>query len=378
MFRTKDIARWLAVACTAASLPAFATGPGQDRFHDPEADAPYKVWDSVPVITMQPLVLDPSGTSAAIEWMTDSDADGTVYWGEKELVNHAVASHDGLVDVGTFHRVVVDGLRPGHTYRYQVASRRVVAVKPYWPERGGTVRSAVTAFRTLDGSSPKAQFAVITDTHEKAGRVEALMKLIDPASVDFVVHEGDTVNYAVSEQQMKDVFLAPAAVTLKGATPLIYARGNHEYRGPFARNLGAYLKAPEGGYDFSRDAGPVHLIVLDTGEDKPDETNVYAGLNGLREYRKEQFKEFEALLLEPAMATAPFTVLLAHQKDFGWLDGRNDQWMQAANAAEVDLFIAGHEHRFEHLKPGRSMATGFLSSSWGRIRWRGSRPMRPP
>jgi hypothetical protein len=39
--------------------------------HDDEADAPYKVWNSTPAITMPPLLLDLSDTSAVVEWMTD-------------------------------------------------------------------------------------------------------------------------------------------------------------------------------------------------------------------------------------------------------------------------------------------------------------------
>ncbi len=341
-----------AVCCLLAALPAYAEPAPQERFHDPEADAPYAVWDSKPALTMRPLILDPSGSSAVIEWMTDSDADGTVHWGEGSLDHVSVAQHDGLLDVGTLHRVVVEGLKPGHTYKYQVASRRVVALRPYWPERGSTVQSDPATFRTLDSAAKSVRFAVMTDTHEKVSRIGKLVARIDPGTVDFVVHNGDAVNYATSEQQIKDVFLAPMSSALKGTTPLIFARGNHEYRGPYARELGRYFKGPDETYDFSRDAGPVHFIVVDTGEDKPDETNVYAGLNDVKQYREREFQRFSHLLAEPGVAKASFRVILAHQKDFGWLDGHNDAWMSAANQAGVDLVIAGHEHRFEHIKPG--------------------------
>ena len=125
----------LALAGLLLALPVLAATKQAKPFHDDEADAPYKVWNSTPAITMPPLLLDVSGTSVVVEWMTDSDADGSVRYGERALDHTAVAEHEGLLDVGTFHRVVIDGLEPGHTYQYQVASRRVVVVKPYWPER---------------------------------------------------------------------------------------------------------------------------------------------------------------------------------------------------------------------------------------------------
>jgi acid phosphatase type 7 len=44
--------------------------------------------------------------------------------------------------------------------------------------------------------------------------------------------------------------------------------------------------------------------------------------------------------------------VLGHQPDWGWTGGDNAKWTQLANQAHVDLFIAGHEHRFMHIKPG--------------------------
>lgn len=342
----------LVLAGLLLALPALAATKQAQPFHDDEADAPYKVWNSTPAITMPPLLLDVSGTSVVVEWMTDSDSDGSVRYGEHGLDRTAVAEHDGLLDVGTFHRVVIDGLEPGHAYQYQVASRRVVAVRPYWPERGNTVQGEILHFTTLALAHTNARFAVITDTHEKVPRIHTLLGEIRKTPEDFVAHLGDTVNWAESEQQFKDVFLAPTAEDLGGNTPLLYVHGNHEYRGPFARQLGAYLHEQGGRYDYVRDDGPLHLIAVDTGEDKPDGTNVYAGLNDLRDYRREGLLRFGAALSDAHTRGAPFTVVLGHQPDWGWSGGDNAKWTQLANQAHVDLFIAGHVHRFMHIKPG--------------------------
>lgn len=348
--------RWPHFGCALAglllALPALAATQQAWVFHDPEADTPYKVWNSTPAITMPPLLLDVSDTSVVVEWMTDSAADGSVRYGEQALDRTAVAAHDGLLDVGSFHRVVIDGLEPGHTYQYQVSSRRVVVVKPYWPERGNTVHGGTLRFTTLDAARPTARFAVITDTHEKVPRIHALLGEIRKTPQDFVVHLGDTVNWAASEQQLKDVFLAPTAEDLGGTVPLLYVRGNHEYRGTFARELGPYLHAQDGRYDYVRDDGPLHLIAVDTGEDKPDDTNVYAGLNDLRDYRRQGLARFGTALADARTRSAPFTVVLGHQPSWGWTGGDNAKWTQLANQAHVDLFIAGHVHRFMHIKPG--------------------------
>jgi len=61
------------------------------------------------------------------------------------------------------------------------------------------------------------------------------------------------------------------------------------------------------------------------------------------------------------MASAPFRVVLMHQPRWGSmppareragdLDGQA-RWIDAANAAGVDLVIAGHTHRFGRINPG--------------------------
>lgn len=340
-----------AVACMDAHAASPATKPVAA---DDDANAPYQVYDATPAITMGPLLLDMAGDSVAIEWMTDAPSDARVSYGEGALDREAVPQIDGLVPVGTMHRVVLKGLQPGRTYRYRVSSRRVVALKPYWPDRGNTVESPVRAFTTFDAVKKSVRFATMTDTHEDVERVRALMALALSQPVDFVAHTGDGVHYATGENQLKDKFLAPVATGLQGSTPLLYARGNHEYRGEFARSLGGYLHAQEGRYYYTRDAGPVHLVVVDTGEDKPDATNVYAGLNDLRAYRLDELAWLrETLAAEPRTRAAPFTVVLGHDPAWGWVDGANAAWTHAANEAKVDLFIAGHLHRLERIRPGQ-------------------------
>jgi predicted phosphodiesterase len=226
-------------------------------------------------------------------------------------------------------------------------------LKAYWPDRGLTVDSPTYSFTTFDTAKKSVSFDMITDTHEDVPRIHALMDMIHQSPVDFVVHGGDSLNWGVDETQLKDKFLEPMSEGLQGTVPLLYVRGNHDYRGELARSFGNYLHAQDGKYFYTRDEGPLHMVVVDTGEDKPDSTNVYAGLNDLRDYRIDELKWFQGVLNnETRTKTAPFTIVLGHQPSWGWVDGDNDKWTQAANQAHVDLFIAGHLHRFKHINPG--------------------------
>jgi hypothetical protein len=108
-----------------------------------------------------------------------------------------------------------------------------------------------------------------------------------------------------------------------------------------------YVPIEEGRYYYARDNGPVHLIVVDTGEDKPDDTNVYAGLNDFRSFRQQEFLWLEEHAKQNRrMADAPFRVVVMHQPVLGEMDGEGERWNDWANTSKIDLVITGHQHRF--------------------------------
>lgn len=335
----------LFAACVLALLPVHA--------QEDIANRPYRTYEATPAIVAGPMLLDVSGTTATFVWMTDADSDAYVELGEGDgaFDRKVYAETDGMASVGTLHRVVVDGLKPGTQYRYRIGSRRVVAIKPYWPDRGGSAESATREFTTFDAKREHTRFAVITDTHEDRARTRDLLDIIDKQQVDFVVHAGDSIDHADSALQVRDGFIAPMAEGLRGQLPMLYARGNHETRGAFARELAPLLRAPEGGYSFVRRQGAMQLFVVDTGEDKPDETKVYAGLNAMRSYRARELERFRGALAQPSNGAA-FRIVLAHQADWGWTGLPVSAWSDPANAGGIDLMIAGHEHVHEWRKAG--------------------------
>jgi hypothetical protein len=187
------------------------------------------------------------------------------------------------------------------------------------------------------------------------------MKMIEWASTDFLVHTGDAFHWIDTEDQLLRNWLTPTAAGLAHVKPLMFARGNHEMRGPFARRLFDYVPTVEGRFYYARDAGPVHLLVLDTGEDKPDETNVYAELNRTTPYRDAEYEWLaHHTRTDARFASAPFRVAVMHQPQWGWLADGNQRWIQLASDAGVDLVIAGHRHRFSYAAPQAGRAYHLL------------------
>lgn len=339
----------LAMAVSVTTAPAVVWAQSE----------PYKVFDTRPVITQGPYLVATSDTSTTIVWMTDAPSHSKVRYARGArldagaLTSSAEPQDDGLVPVGLRHVVHVRGLEAGVSYSYQIVSTRVVKLKAYWPDKGLETTSAVHGFTTLDPRKPTVSFSVVTDTHEDVARIRALNKLIDWKTTDFFVHTGDAFHWIDDEEHLFRNWLEPTSAALAQTTPLMYARGNHELRGPFARQLFDYIPNTDGRFYFARDAGPVHLLVLDTGEDKPDDTNVYAGLNRTTPYRAAELAWLrEHVRTAPRVRTAPFRVIVMHQPRWGWLADGNAAWIDTANAAAVDLVVAGHNHKFSYTPPG--------------------------
>jgi predicted phosphodiesterase len=347
----------LAGVCSICLLPfpsPVASGQASQAQIDRGNAESFKVYNTVPVILDGPFLLDSSATSTTIEWITGTPCQPKVEYGEGKLDHQAVPQQYGLIPVGTLQKVEITGLLPGHTYQYRVVSTRVVRLKPYLSDKGLSVESPVYTFTTFDPAKPTASFSFITDTHEDVPRIEALMRMIDWKTTDFLVNGGDGVNFAQSEDQVFANWLEPVSRGLDHNKPLIYVRGNHDMRGPFARDLSRYLLAPGGQYYYTRDDGPVHLIAIDTGEDKPDNNHEYAGLLDDTSYREKEYTWLRDLVpTESRMAAAPFRVITMHQPKWGWVNGEYQKWTELANREKIDLVIAGHNHRFLHIPPGQ-------------------------
>ena len=320
---------------------------------------PYKVFDTRPVITEGPYLVATSDTTATIVWLTDTPSHSKVKYAAGsvatagELTRVEEPQIDGMVPVGVRHVVHLTALEPGTLYSYQVVSTRVVKLNAYWPDKGLATESAVHRFTTFDPRADRVSFSVVTDTHEDVARINRLNKLIDWNTTEFLVHTGDAFHWLDSEDQLFRLWLRPTVAALSHSKPLLYARGNHELRGPFARRLFDYVPTPEGRFYYARDAGPVHLLVLDTGEDKADDTNVYADLNRTIAYRRAELAWLrDHVRSSKRLAAAPFRVIVMHQPQWGWLQDGPDAWIDAANDARVDLVIAGHRHRFSYTPPG--------------------------
>jgi predicted phosphodiesterase len=188
---------------------------------------------------------------------------------------------------------------------------------------------------------------MINDIHGNNKLMESLLANTFPGKTDFVVFNGDMTNDLRSEEQLFGDFLDNAVKIFASETPMVYARGNHETRGSFAERFPRYFPTPTKQLYYLFRQGPVCLVVLDCGEDKPDSDIEYSGLAAFDNYRDKQALWLQNAVREDVFTKAPFRVVIIHMPPFGGWHGEKhveQKFVPILNKAGIDLMLCGHLH----------------------------------
>jgi len=313
-------------------------------------------------ITDGPYLQAPSETGITIAWRTNNKCVSRVEYGTGgALQSAAFNSHHGLRDAyTTLHAVCVSGLKPGTNYQYRVISREILEFKPYKVTFGEEVRSADSQFTTLDRRKPECTFVVLNDRHEKVEPLNASLGAVRWDSVDLVFLNGDMLSDSGDEKQVYTAVVDPCVSAFAKTIPFLYVRGNHETRGNMARELLNYFPTPNGKFFYSFTQGPVHFVVMDSGEDKPDSNPAYSGLVDFDRYRDLETDWLKNEIQSKEFRKAPFRVAFIHMPLLA-SDSTNDEkhgiedmrkkWGPLLNRGKVDLLVSAHTHRYARIAP---------------------------
>ena len=147
----------------------------------------------------------------------------------------------------------------------------------------------------------------------------------------------------------------------------MYARGNHETRGAYARNFSRYFAGSNGKFYYAFTYGPVRFIVLDCGEDKPDTDVEYSGLIDFDSYMLEQ-KDWRSREIDnPEFKNASYRVVISHIPftKGGWYGSERlrEQLLPLLEQAQIDLMLSGHKHSFEFSDKGNAASFPIIVNS---------------
>ncbi|MCI0535582.1 MAG: metallophosphoesterase [Verrucomicrobiales bacterium] len=329
-----------------------------------------------PVFAGSAVVAGPAGDAITILQPLQRHATGYIeYAVENEPYQRADAAQAGLLPFANHVlKFRLPPLPPGKTVRYRVTARTVgwVKVRQFYHgelRAGSPQTSQEYTFRTLDVAADLTTFAVWNDTHENSETLRALHEKTAALKPDFLLWNGDQSNDVHFEKDMAGQFLTPAGRTIAD-WPLAYVRGNHDVRGPAAASLPGFTGTPDDRFYYAFRSGPLAALVMDTGEDKPDDSPYFGGMAAFQPMQRRQAEWLKGVMKEPWFRDAPFKVLFCHiplyftrdifpmQQRWECHDLCRALWVPALVEAGVKLIVSGHthDHRWMPAKEGQPIA----------------------
>lgn len=255
----------------------------------------------------------------------------------KDVENAAIRTTD------TIHSVRVPKKHlDNNTYSYH--SQQVGTKRAYVAVKGITVSSDPVKFRGYSGQS-EINALIISDIHENPFPVDKAIKNFSKPA-DLVVMNGDAVSYMTSAYKFKQV-LRYAHRFSDGTVPIVYTRGNHENRGEYGAEVVNIFKTTTGGLYYTCRYGPIQILALDSGEDKPDSDWTYSGLVDSTSYIAQETEWMKSVTLDE---NAQYRVCFAHMPSIANRYGFN--WIEPLTDMDIDIFVGAHKHRinFEYNK----------------------------
>lgn len=294
-------------------------------------------------------------------------------WVELQTQQGEVSRHyalrDGLRDAyNTFCTVRIKGLNPYTSYSYRMVSKEITDFQPYNISFGDSIVSPWYSFTTINPQSDSCSFIALSDMHQHPEKLDKLLRLAQVESADWVFYVGDMMNYYDNEEVPFKSFIDKSVELFATEKPFVLVRGNHETRGNMAREYARYVPKSDGHFYGAYRVGEIMFVFLDCGEDKPDDTRVYGGLNDFDAYRSEQAEWFAQLIQSKTYKRAKWHIVFNHfppmgetpdnPEDHGLYDVEK-KFLPLFNKAKIDMMFSGHMHRYAYWSPNEKKELTF-------------------
>lgn len=226
----------------------------------------------------------------------------------------------------------------------------------YKIEYGKTISSDSIQTQLPFVEDAKSHVLILNDIHEVADSYSFLYNKSTLPRKDLVLLNGDLFHYVSNQEDITKKLLAPTTASFASKTPFVLVRGNHETRGSFARNFKPYFDYPHNKFYHSFLLGSTYWIILDAGEDKPDNHEVYGHTVDYDSYRLEQKAWLAQILTSKERKKAKHTIIVNH---IPWF--HSDDWHgtlhnracfhELVQNNKVDAVISGHTHQHGFYPP---------------------------
>lgn len=304
-----------------------------------------------------PYLQNPTSDGITVMFQTRAVAHCWVEYGTDTLHLNRARSLSGGQEVchDIENRIRLEALTPGTTYYYRVCAQEIIDYRSYSKTFGETFKSPFYTFTLPSSRTQDFTALVLNDLHETSATIRAFAALARDIPHDFVIFNGDCLpepddrDYAVRHiHVLADAFDA-------ARKPVFFVRGNHEIRNAYSAGMPSLFDQPGGNTYGAFSWGDTRFVLLDCGEDKPDDHWVYYGLNDFAGFRREQ-----VAFLDRERTSAPFRkarrrVLVHHVPIWGNTDEYRpctELWAPVLRKMPFDVDLAAHTHDYKYHPAG--------------------------
>lgn len=277
---------------------------------------------------------------SVVEYGTDTT---TTLTSARQLLAGQEVVHDRC------HQVRLDGLAPGAKYFYRIRAKEITENQAYHKTFGAEELTPFYSFTVPAEHADDFTVLVVNDLHGVRATIDAMSRLAATTPHDLIVFNGDCLSEPASEQAaIADLHYMVAAFDLAN-NPGLFIRGNHEIRNAWSSGAHKLFDRPGGHTYGAFTLADIRFICLDCGEDKPDSTWVYYGLNDFNDLRNEQVDFLRKELKSKDFHQAKRRIMIHHIPIWGNCDKYSpctELWSPVLSNAKIDLDIAGHTHSF--------------------------------
>ncbi len=300
-----------------------------------------------------PYLQNPSPDAISIMFQTRTIAHAWVEYGQDTLnLRRARMEYGGQAvchDIG--HKVRLEGLQPGGKYYYRVCAQEILYYSAYNKILGDTQVTDFYSFQLPEEKQSDFTALIFNDLHRNAETIKLMSELAGNIPHDFVLFNGDCIPDPASREDAMHMLHRLTSAFHTAEIPAFFVRGNHEIRNFYSAALPSLLDQPGGKTYGVFNWGDTRFVILDCGEDKPDDHPVYYGLNDFSAFRQQQYNFLQEEMKSREFKRAERRVLVSHIPLWGNGDKyqpSSELWTPLFKDSSFDVGLSGHTHHFRY------------------------------
>lgn len=309
------------------------------------------------LMTYPPYLQDPRPDRMTVYFQTDKVCHTWIEYGEDSTrTRRARTLLDGQeVCYRKDNRILLDSLTPATRYYYRVCAVELTYKRSYETHFGDTVRTRFYSFRTPSDKDTDFTALLFNDLHQVKATYDSLRSLVQGVDYDFVLFNGDCLPEPEDYADAVRMIHRCADPVNAAEKPVFFLRGNHEIRNFYSAGMHQLIGYRDDLTYGAMNWGDTRFVFLDLGEDKPDSTRVYAGLNDFTRLRRDQTAFLQGELNSKAFRRAARRILVSHIPVFGNTDTYRPctrMWGSLLKDRPFDLYYCAHTHELRYFPNG--------------------------